>query len=293
MNSMNGSGRLTGSAGPPAPVRRRRTRSEASTTTGSTSMTSTASTGSGREPRGDRRRDDPAGAGGGVWAVGTGTGPRATDDRRGVRPTDFFAGSAAEVRARFFPAARVAMRLFGPRTGVRSVKIQPTPVTGLPPTNRPSSNSHSYSPWNSWKESFEKTVAPTRSAISRRNLSPRPIVPAGGVINSFAVERLVVHASLGRIDAMFEGCVDDDGAARRAVARRGTPALPRRAAPSSACCVPRWRYWSRRRRRASRPCPHQSSTTARFRLACHLASVLVEQAGENPDFGNRSAGALG
>ncbi len=37
---------------------------------------------------------------------------------------------------------RVDLRLFGPRTGRRGVKIQPTPGTGLPPTRRPSSNSH-------------------------------------------------------------------------------------------------------------------------------------------------------
>ncbi len=78
------------------------------------------------------------------------------------------------------------MRLRGPRTGVRSVKIQPTWGTGLPPIRRPGSNSHSYSPWNSWNESLENTVALARSAISSRNLSPRPMVPAGGVIISLA-----------------------------------------------------------------------------------------------------------
>ena len=39
-------------------------------------------------------------------------------------------------------ASRTATRLLGPRTGVRGVKIHPTPGTGLPPMSRPSSNSH-------------------------------------------------------------------------------------------------------------------------------------------------------
>jgi hypothetical protein len=38
-------------------------------------------------------------------------------------------------------ASRTDIRLFGPRTGVRGVKIQPTPGTGLPPNKRPLSNS--------------------------------------------------------------------------------------------------------------------------------------------------------
>ena len=44
-----------------------------------------------------------------------------------------------------------------------------------------SSNSHSYSPWNSWNESFENTPAPALSAIDRMKASPRPTAPAGGV----------------------------------------------------------------------------------------------------------------
>src|SRR5689334_17538368 len=39
-------------------------------------------------------------------------------------------------------ALRVAIRLLGPRTGVRSTKIQPTPGTGRPPISRPASKSH-------------------------------------------------------------------------------------------------------------------------------------------------------
>src|SRR5579885_3642772 len=90
------------------------------------------------------------------------------------------AAAAAALRLRARSASRVATRLFGPRTGVRGVKIQPTPGTGLPPTSRPSSNSHPYSPWNSWNESFDRTSALMRSAMRSRNPSPRPMAPAGG-----------------------------------------------------------------------------------------------------------------
>ena len=78
----------------------------------------------------------------------------------------------------------VAARLLGPRMGRRGVKIQPTPGTGLPPIRRPSSKSHGCSPWNSWKESLDSTVAPVRSAMRSTKASPRPIAPAGGEITS-------------------------------------------------------------------------------------------------------------
>ncbi len=81
-------------------------------------------------------------------------------------------------------ASLTASRLLGPLTGVRGVKIHPTPGTGLPPTNRPLSNSHSCSPWNSWKESLDRTVAPVFSAMRSRNASPRPMAPAGGETTS-------------------------------------------------------------------------------------------------------------
>src|ERR1700683_2887010 len=81
-------------------------------------------------------------------------------------------------------ASAVAARLFGPRVGPRGVKIQPTPGTGLPPTKRPSSKSHGCSPWNSWKESLERTTAPVRSAMRKTKASPRPMAPAGGGIIS-------------------------------------------------------------------------------------------------------------
>ena len=66
-----------------------------------------------------------------------------------------------------FLASLTERRLAGPRTGDRSMKTQPTCGTGLPPIRRPSSNSHAYWPWNSWKESFESTTASARSAICK------------------------------------------------------------------------------------------------------------------------------
>ncbi len=72
----------------------------------------------------------------------------------------------------------------GPGRGAR--RPSPTPGTGLPPMRRSSSNSHSYSAWNSWNESLESTVAATRLAIWRTKASPRPTAPAGGVTSSLA-----------------------------------------------------------------------------------------------------------
>src|SRR5580704_556119 len=71
----------------------------------------------------------------------------------------------------------VAARLLGPRMGRRGVKIHPTPGTGFPPMSRPSSNSQGCWPWNSWKESLERTTAPVRSAMRRTKASPRPMAP--------------------------------------------------------------------------------------------------------------------
>ena len=79
---------------------------------------------------------------------------------------------------------QVTDRLLAPRTGVRGVKIQPTPGTGLPPMSRPGSKSHGRSAWNSWNESLDRTSAPDFSAMRRMNPSPRPMAPAGGVIIS-------------------------------------------------------------------------------------------------------------
>jgi hypothetical protein len=98
-----------------------------------------------------RRLRPGGGPGGGV--VGTGGGPDAV--ALGV-PAAFFLrprlagvggcsgadGAGAAFLAAFFLAARVTMRLFAPRTGARGAKIHPMPGTGLPPTSRPSSNSH-------------------------------------------------------------------------------------------------------------------------------------------------------
>ncbi len=84
-------------------------------------------------------------------------------------------------------ASCTARRLTGPRTGERKRNTQPTPGTGLPPTRRPSSKSHANFPWNSWNESFDRTVASALSATSRTKASPRPIVPAGAVRSSPAL----------------------------------------------------------------------------------------------------------
>ena len=81
------------------------------------------------------------------------------------------------------PAASAA-RLRTPRTGLRGVKIHPTPGTGLPPISRSSSKSQGCSAWNSWKESFDSTWAPTRSATRSKKASPRPTAPAGGDTSS-------------------------------------------------------------------------------------------------------------
>src|SRR5215213_5468182 len=81
-------------------------------------------------------------------------------------------------------AERVALRLTGPLTGRRSTKTQPTNGTGLPPIRRPSSNSHGYSPWNSWNESLLRMRAPTLLAMLSTNASPRPMAPAGGATSS-------------------------------------------------------------------------------------------------------------
>ena len=88
--------------------------------------------------------------------------------------------SSASSGRRFRLASFTDSRLRGPRTGLRGVKIQPTPGTGLPPIRRPLSKSHSYSPWNSWNESLDRTEAPTLSATRSKKASPLPMAPAGG-----------------------------------------------------------------------------------------------------------------
>ena len=92
--------------------------------------------------------------------------------------------SAAALRPDGGFDARTALRLIGPRTGLRATQTHPTCGTGLPPTRRPSSNNQSCSPWNSWNESFERIVALAFLAMLRTNASPRPIAPAGGATSS-------------------------------------------------------------------------------------------------------------
>ncbi len=109
------------------------------------------------------------------------------------------------------------LRLTIPRTGRRSEKIHPTPGTGLPPISRPGSNSHSYSAWNSWNESFERTV-PARAV---RDLQQEPVAAtdrARGRRDDLARGLgLGERGPLGRVDAVLEARVDDDGRDRAGV----------------------------------------------------------------------------
>ena len=103
-----------------------------------------------------------------------GTGPAGS--------TTSLIATAMALVTRFFACtvSRVASRLRGPRTGWRGLKIHPIPGTGVPPRRRPRSNNQGCSPWNSWNESFDSTVASTFSATRSKNASPRPMAPAGG-----------------------------------------------------------------------------------------------------------------
>ena len=78
--------------------------------------------------------------------------PRRPPRRRGERAPGSSASSFASAIAfstfalsawSFFFLSFTASRLRGPRTGVRSEKIHPTPGTGLPPISRPRSKSQS------------------------------------------------------------------------------------------------------------------------------------------------------
>ena len=143
MNLMKVRGSLTAWGGGAEPRRRRRPPEDAwgETTSsvaaamawrtlgsagGVASLAAAASSGSCRPPSRRPRR------GGGT--AGTGIGCEAS-----LEPT----------RTRVRLASWVATRLRGPLTGVRGVKILPTPGTGLPPTSREAENSQSCSPWNS------------------------------------------------------------------------------------------------------------------------------------------------
>ena len=121
---------------------------------------------------------------GSAGRCGTGRWRRRHGGRAELAPLDAPRRRRPDVVLRVVFVDRVALRLTGPRTGTRSTKTQPTCGTGLPPINRPSSNSHSYSPWNSWKESLDNTAALALSAMPRTNASPRPTAPAGGATSS-------------------------------------------------------------------------------------------------------------
>ena len=96
------------------------------------------------------------------------------------RPLSSAALAGADSGSFFVLASAVAAAALVAPHRSRGVKIHPTPGTGLPPISRPLSNSHGCSPWNSWKESLDRTVAPVFSAIRSRKASPRPMAPAGG-----------------------------------------------------------------------------------------------------------------
>ncbi len=109
-------------------------------------------------------------------------GEGAMPDGRPAGSTTSFVATAMALVTRFLArtVSRTAWWLRGPRTGWRGLKIHPMPGTGVPPRRRPRSNNQGCSPWNSWNESFDSTVASTFSATRSKNASPRPIAPAGG-----------------------------------------------------------------------------------------------------------------
>ena len=123
-------------------------------------------------------------------------------------------------------ASAVAARLFGPRIGRRGVKIHPTPGTGLPPISRPSSKSHGCSPWNSWNESLERTVAPVRSAMRSTNASPRPMAPAGGeIISPLSIALRTSSRSASEHAVLERGVHDHDDVGARVLGLIGADGL--------------------------------------------------------------------
>src|SRR5215213_8765750 len=95
-------------------------------------------------------------------------------------------------------AERVALRLTGPLTGRRSTKTQPTNGTGLPPIRRPSSNSHGYSPWNSWNESLLRIRAPTLLSMRCTNVaSTTTVTTASGYSSVKAITASFSWVRLG------------------------------------------------------------------------------------------------
>ena len=96
-----------------------------------------------------------------------------------------------------------------PASGARRPSRRPAPACRR--SSRPSSNSHAYSPWNSWNESFDSTTASALSAIRSTNASPRPMAPAGGVDELVVGGRLLERRPLLVGDAVAERGVDDDG----------------------------------------------------------------------------------
>ena len=108
-------------------------------------------------------------------------------------------------------ASRTAWRLVGPRTGVRGEKIQPIPGTGVAPSRRPRSNSHGCSPWNSWNESFDKTVASTFSATLQEKGVPAPDGACRRVYVFAGQGRRLETIELAGVDPVRERGVHDHG----------------------------------------------------------------------------------
>ena len=102
-----------------------------------------------------------------------------------------FSAALATLRASLTPGG-----WSGPAPGARSMNTQPTWGTGLPPMSRPLSNSHGYSPWNSWNESLDRIVAPARRAICSTNPSPRPMAPGRRGDQLVGVDRVLVGLAL-------------------------------------------------------------------------------------------------
>ena len=146
MNLMNVRGSLTAWAGGPEPRRRRRPPGDAWGDTTSSVAAAIA-------------RRTLGSAGGVASLTASAAFPRAFRPSSRARPGGGTAGTGMGWEASLEPI----------RTRVR-----------LPPTRRDVANSQSCSPWNSWNESLDSTVAPVFSAMRRRKASPLPMAPAGG-----------------------------------------------------------------------------------------------------------------
>ena len=94
--------------------------------------------------------------------------------------------------------------------GYRSMNTQPTWGTGLPPISRPWSNSHGYSPWNSWNESFDRIVGPGPTGDLEDEHVAAPDGARGRGDQLVGVDRVLVGLPLLALDAVGERGVDHD-----------------------------------------------------------------------------------